>query len=187
MLVTPEEAASFIGGEANAQDPTLVRLTAAVCSAVQKSCGRFFEYAERTDYVRGFGLDYVFLTDAPIAEIVEVRIDPTGLFAGGTVPIDQFFFRPGEDDRRLWWRNGKFPEADIVARVTRRAGYQVTGDTQPQLPADIKTVILDEIAARIQRGSAEVMKSETIGSYSYTRFDGAFNPQNLAWLRPYRL
>lgn len=192
-IVTPEEVASFLGGAAYAEDPSLVRLTEAVNQHVQRVCGRTFLYAERTEIVRGYGVPYVFLRESPIAALVEVRIDCAGEFGEDTiVALDQFAFETdvNRDSNILRWKDGRFPEAARAAQVTYSAGFHpidFEGDlVTARMPQDLRTMIIDEICARAKRGSDEELKSASLGDYSFTRFDGVMNPSNRKILRSYR-
>lgn len=191
-IVTADDVATFLGNGADAADPSLLRLTDAVCAEVQRYCARKFLYvADRAEIVRGWGDDRIFLADAPIAVLTEVRVDSNRLFGADTIiPTSQFAVSAGYDDPRIWWPGNSFPDGNGVVKVTWSGGYYPTADTDPahlpKMPEDLRSAIIDEIAARCMRGSSEKMKSESIGAYSYTRFDGRFSPSTQAILNAYR-
>jgi hypothetical protein len=192
MIVTPEEAAYFLAGAgANDADPTFRRIVFAVNKEVEESCGRQFTKEARTEVVRGWGKDVIFLREAPIITLTEVRIDWTGEFPSSSAVADltRFKFSGEPGDHRLFYLDGIFPEGPRTVRVTYTGGYEAAPTNAPPtlltMPEDLRGVVFDEIAQRWKRGTSEQMKSETIGSYSYTRFDAADSPAAKV-LRRYR-
>lgn len=186
MLISGNDVAAALN--LTSFDTNLSRIVAAVDAWAKRYCGRDFEFAERTEVVQGYGASVVFLRESPIAELIEVRIDSTGVFADDTiVPLSNFTFF-ADDRRSLYYIGGFFPESPRAVKVTYRGGYYTDNDEAhtPQVPADLREALILEAAVRYQRGPSEKMKSETIGSYSYTRFDDAVSPDVKAMLRPYR-
>jgi hypothetical protein len=182
VLVTPDEVAAFLGSGVSASDPNLIRLTNAIIADAIRRTGRRFLFAERVEYAQGYGMDYLFVRESPIASLTEVRIDASGGFDDTTIiPLTEFFWNTSNDRDTRIWRKGKwFPEGPRVAMITYKAGWYPAADTDPThvplLPEDIRMAIIDEIAARSIRGATDLMKSERIGEYSYTRFDGTVSP-----------
>lgn len=190
-LVTPDEVASLIGN-IDASDANLVRLTDAVCAEAVRYCARKFFYGtDRVEICRGYGDDRIFLSDSPIAQLTEVRVDANRVFGDDTiVTISQFMVSAGYDDPRIWWPGNLFPDGNGVVQVKWSGGYYPTADSDPlhvpKVPEDLRAALIDEIVARVNRGGAEVLKTESIGSYSYERFDGRFSPSSKAVLESYR-
>jgi hypothetical protein len=194
-IVTVEEVAQILG-DVPPDDANLTRLVDAVCAEASRYChplGRNFFYAvDRVDVVRGWGQDRVFLPNAPIMTLTEVRVDSSREFGDSTIiPISQFVIHAGYEDPRIWWPGYCFPDGVGTVQVKWTGGYYPGGDVDPahlpHMPEDLRGVLIDEIVARCKRGPGEVMKSESIGAYSYDRFDGRWNANTKAVLNSYRI
>lgn len=184
MIVTKEEAAAFLSVPA----ADVERITAAIDADVKRYCGRSFERKAIVEYSRGYNSDVIFLRESPIEVITEVRVDASGLLGADTIVTDLTAFVV--EDQRLYYRGSFFPEGPRVARVTYTAGYwpaTATDPTQvPKMPEDLRDAVLQLIAERHRQGVGERLKSESIGAYSFTRFDGDMNPAVKRVLRSYK-
>jgi hypothetical protein len=168
-LITTSEVATLLGVTA---DANLTRIVAAVQEDFRRATGRTFERVERTEYVQGFGprIDYVFLREAPIAEVTEVRLDSSGVLGAETAVDDltAFVFDSTADDFRLTYIAGYFAEGRRVARVTYTAGYYSHDDPDaenvPKLPQDLRDGLIEEVVARWRRGTNEQMQAENVSS-----------------------
>lgn len=178
MLVLDADVATALGV---AVDANLTRLNKAVDAHVKKFCGRTFErLVDRVEYVRGYYSDMVFLREDPVESITEVRIDPTAKFGADTIVTDLTAF--WTEGNRLYYRGGYFDEGPRVGKITLTSGYAAGA----AMPADLTDVVIQLIAEKLNQGFSERLKSESIGSYSYTRFDGAITPAIRAVLNSYK-
>lgn len=166
-LITAQVAASELG--VSSSDARLLRLVAVIQADFRRATGRTFELIERTVYCRGFGrnVNFVYLPEAPIASVDEVRIDSTGALDAGTAVADiaaEFWWETSDRGFRLFRRNGWFEEGPRVAMVRFTAGYQ-------DVPVDLSDCLYDEVFARYRRGADEQFASASVpGTDSFARF-----------------
>ena len=147
-LIKDTEVAELAGVEVNGQ---LERVTNSVVSEFLRGTGRTFERRERTVVFPGWNTDYIFLSEAPIDSIAEVRIDCTGEFDDDTIISDLSLFSFETDDAkreldfRIFYRGGYFPEAPRAVRVKFTAGYYPPDDNTAgnvRLPDDIRDELI---------------------------------------------
>lgn len=177
MIITVAEAADWLKDVTLATDAQFQRLVAAADAFVKHYCARDFERAERTEYPRSHGGSILWLREKPIAAVAEIRIDPTHQLAvDSAIELTDVVY---EDDRV--YLLGYWPEGSHVVMVTYTGGYWPASDTDPlhipKMPEDLREVTLDLVARAQRRGSTEVMQSESLGSYSYTRFAAALTSE----------
>jgi hypothetical protein len=161
-------------------DATLTRLVKAVQADFRRACGRTFERKERTVYVPGFGpnVDFVFLPEAPVWSLAELRIDETGVLGADTAVDDlsdfAFTGSADEEDFRLRYLNGYFPEGPRVVMAKFTAGYHDIASADANAvkpPDDMRDALIQEAAQCWRRGGSEQMQSASAaGVESYTRF-----------------
>lgn len=165
-----------------AVDARITAVTKAVNVEAFRGTGRTFERKQRTVVVRGYGLDYTWLPEAPIISIDEVRIDSSGEFAADSIVSDLTLFAfagaadPSyETDFRLFYRGGTWPEGARVARVKCTAGYYAADETDPlkipRVPEDLRQEMILEAAQRVRSGAGEKHKSASLGDFSYTNYE----------------
>lgn len=190
-IITDAEAASELGV---AVDSRLTRIVAAVHADLYEGTGRTFEKKERTVYLAGFGprVDYVFLPEAPIESVTEVRIDASGVLGAGTAISDvagNFWWESADFGFALHYLNGWFPEGPRVVMVKFTGGYNTwatSGGTPPMPPQSMRGMLLDEVFSRYRRGTSERFQSVSIaGTESFTRFADNTGPLAAA-IRRYR-
>lgn len=167
-LILADTAAAELG--VSASDARLLRLVAAITADYLRATGRTFERIERTVYCKGFGpaVDCIYLPEAPIVSVAEVRIDYTGALGPETAVADvaaEFWWETGDRGFQLHRRNGWFPECPRVAMVRFTGGYQTT------VPTDLSDGLYDEVFARYRRGPDEQFASASVpGTDSFSRF-----------------
>ncbi len=189
QLITDDEVAAALGVSVDAQ---VTRIRFAVEQWAKRLTGREFERKSRTVYLPGYGLDYVFLPEAPIWTVTEVRVDSTGKLDAPTALTDltQLFFNTGKEDFRLWRRDGYFPEGPRTVMVIFEAGYYQTGDAaaghEIWTPDDLKDAMIAEACSRYRMRGMERGKSIGLGGFSITRFDSGSDPEITAVIRGYR-
>lgn len=173
MVVPLDELKRGVGIELAdvSEDENLVALEAQAAAWLEEKVGRRFHApAQRVEYVKGNGTPTLFLWGN--IEDGEVTVSERPTSGGGWEaledPEEVFEIRPSARVQKLeridgsvWSRGGEY-------KVTWNDGYTVA-------PKDIKALIIE--AVKLQRdamlsGSAAaaegVIKSETIGDYSYT-------------------
>lgn len=185
MIVKDTEAAASLNV---AVDATLTRITTAVDGFIKRYCGRDFEREERMELVRSYGGAVVFLREDPVESISEIRVDGTGALGDDTIVTDLTAFTTRLNE--LHWYGGWFPEGSRTVLVTYVAGYYDADDTDPdhlpKMPEDLRDVAFQLIAQKYNRGASERFQSESIGAYSYTRFDKALEPEIRASLNAFK-
>lgn len=181
-IITDDEAASELGV---AVDARLTRIVEAVHADFYEGTGRTFEKKDRTVYLRGYGphVDFIFLPEAMIHSVAEVRIDATGVLGADTVLSDlatSIAFETEELKFKLHYLNGYFPEGDRVARVTFNAGYntwQASGGTAPMPPQSMRGYLLEEVEERYRLGIVRRHSSMSLsGTESFTRSPETLTP-----------
>ena len=125
MLISASDCANLLG--VSATDALLLRLVKSTDAWIKRELFRDLERKTRTEIVRGFGQNCVFLRESPIRAITEVRIDSTGELASSSIVSDLTLFSFDEDeahdDARLFYRAGTFPIGPRVAKITYEAGW----------------------------------------------------------------
>jgi hypothetical protein len=189
MIVDHIEAAALVGGTANDADPRFRSIVFSANADVEGECGRQFTTAVRAEYPRSFGTDRVFLTETPVRSISEVKVDTERLFGADSILDPANYSFDPDSGELIRTDGGRFPEGTRFVKVTYEGGYDARNQTQPptslEMPEDLKDLVVRRIAARWNRGTGEAMKSESIGSYSYTRADGV-DDDDARVIRKYR-
>jgi len=198
-LITAAEVGTLLS--VSPSDQNLIRLVNAANRGAMKYTRRSFNYAQRTEIVRGYGRDHVFLSESPIARLIDVRVDWFGLGApfddSTVVDVTQFWFDadPLRDDPQVHWMGGwqrlnRFPETPCAARIIYEAGWYETADPddthQPRVPDDLRSDLMELVKDEYRAGLGERLTSERIGDYSYTRSVTSFNDRLREIVRPYR-
>jgi hypothetical protein len=191
VLVTVAEVAALLS--VSADDPLLALIVPSIDRWVKTRCARQFEHGNYVEFAAGYGDARIFLRESPISAVTEVRVDNRGIFGAETI-IDPtlFLFDATRDDARLYRVDNCFPEGPRTVKVTYAAGYYAFGDTTsghtPTLPEDLHLAIIEEAIERYQAGTTpgERMKSESLGDYSYTRFDSTIDPRRRSVIDRYR-
>lgn len=175
-LIKDTEVAALLNVPLDAQ---ITNATNAVNADVLRGTARTFERKSRVVTLAGYGLDYLFLPEAPIFSVTEVRIDASGKFDDSSIISDltQFHFETSEESRdfdfRLFWSGGYFPEGPRTSRITLDCGYYPADDPneshQPRVPEDLRQAMIVEAAQRARRGAGEKYQSASLGDFSYTR------------------
>lgn len=187
MIINYTEAASAVGGSES--DPTLQRVVRAIDADVKGFLApRLLEWEPARDEVlRGYGTPTVFLQLWPVTRIAEVRVDATGVLGDDTIVeqiadiddltlgVARFAVRNGA----LTWLDGNFPEGPETVSVLYAGGFWPADGTDdvpthvPKMPEDIRDAALELFVERWSSRATGLMKSESIGGYSYTRDDRA--------------
>lgn len=172
-------------------DPQIERVTKAVCDEVLRSTARTFERKSRSVVVRTWPRDYLFLPEAPIFAVTDVRFDLAGLFADGTSQdLSRFSFNTDDQEYRLFYNGGCFPEGSRVVRVTFDAGYYAPDDNASghdvKVPEDLRDEMIKEAVRRYKRGVSEKLQSESFGDYSYARRADGSDDEFRRVIRRYR-
>lgn len=187
MLFTVAEAATMTGADSGSSE--FQRLCAAVDRLVKTYIGAEVEHGTRTEYLSGRGDAILWPRNRPVHTVTDVRIDSTGAFDADTA-IDDVSKVAIRDGRKLVWTEGTFPLGSGNVRVTLTAGYNNAADhapTAPDVPDDLKDACLRVVATLNARGAGELMQSEAVGGYSYTRFLDALDPFTRGILDHYRV
>lgn len=173
-FIVDADVSGFLGVSV---DATLTRLVKVVQQDFMRACGRTFERKERTVYLQGFGpqVDFLFLPEAPIASVAEIRIDASGVLGASTAVtnLSDFVFSASTDEEnfKLQYLGGYFPEGPRVAMVRFTAGYNTNGGSAPTPPEDLRDALIQEAALRWRRGASEQFQGGSAsGVESYTRF-----------------
>lgn len=180
-IITVEEAAAELEIASNAR---LARIVAAVHSDLAKGCGRTFERVERTVYPQGWGrnVNFVFLPEAPIVEVLEVRIDAAGEFGTGSIVADtpetiaaNFRWTSSDTDFQLYYLNGCFPEGHHTVMVRYVGGWwsqsdEDAGHATGKPPADLGENLLRKVAERYNQRGEVFQAQSTSGVESFSRF-----------------
>jgi hypothetical protein len=193
MLVTVADVGALLGIADPSADALLNLVVPAMDRWVKSRCGRTFEHGAFVEFVAGYGDGRIYLRESPIAAVTEVRVDSRGVFGAETI-IDptNFVFDSTRDDARLFYIDNCFPEGPRTVKVSYTAGYYAYGDTTgghvPTLPEDLHLAIIEEIVDRYQADNTpgERMKSETLGDYSYMRFDTTIDPRRRSVIDRYK-
>jgi hypothetical protein len=183
MIVTYDAAAKRIGE--NSVNLAFRECVDTADRVIKTRLGRELDGGTYTEYLRGFGGRIAFAKEDPIVSITELRVDWSGTLGDDTVvDLTGTFF----DANRIYYPVG-FPDGPRVARIVYVAGFSDTDPTFQKFPADLKGVAMRLIMRMWKQsssGAGEEFKSETLGEYSYARFDDAFSDADRAVLDAYK-
>jgi hypothetical protein len=142
-------------------DTTLARLIQEATAALGRALGRYLGSPVERREVKCGGT-VVFLVDDPTDEEVTVETRPSAFDQWEAVDIADVVV----EGREVWTRHG-FPAGGKTVRVTYMAGYAIG-----EGPEELRGLVLDLVKLKWnERGAVGLMKSETLGDYSYTRGD----------------
>lgn len=171
---------------------------AAVDTAIKETLSRTFEYGSFTErpYVEGVTYGTVlYLAEWPIHGIDELRIDYNGRFGDDTIAdANSLIWTPATHHPARWSgrvesRFGYFYAGSETVQITYRAGFYAAGDTAaghtPTMPEDIRRVGMRCASVMFKQGGNETMRSESIGNYSYSRFESVCSPADMEILMRY--
>lgn len=192
-LVGLDDLKVYLGDVPATDESLLSQLLAATIRLLNAQC--FRERAPFSDALTGrvevqeavggtrLRLDY------PIGAVTSIKIgrnfaspeqtlDPTN--------ADQVFFQVG--DRELVRTDGEYWDQSVASLLSWQRGgpingptdsrgvpifVQVTYNTQPDLPEEAALLVKQAVANIYRRRGSEAVKSETLGSYSYTLAEAA--------------
>lgn len=176
-LVTSGEVISLVPSLAG--HGALALLISAASNAIEKRCRRVFAQATLTETYSGSGHGRVWLNRPPISSITSVSVDGVAL-DNTNGDAWSYVSETGELRRGTSRYAGGFASDDID--VVYVGGYA-------SIPPDIKVACIT-LVKHLADGARQtgLLKSESIGDYSYTMADGmlaSMPPQTLALLAPY--
>lgn len=190
-LITDTEVAALLEIAVNAR---LTDAVAATQAEFISRTGRSFERIERTVYPYSFGGDALFLPEAPIHEVLEVRFGDT-VIADSPARIAEMFRWITTDGTpnafRLNFLKGRFPSDSHAVMVRFVAGYWSVTDSNPdhasgKPPSDMRRALKNAAAIEYQNGGQERFQSYSVsGVESYTRPAGSDGDPLAALVRRY--
>lgn len=192
-MITLPELLRAIPETTSADGVRLQELEAEAVASVERLTDRYFGPPQLVEqFIIGNGSGRLWLRDhvAVDPDYVEllVSVDESSEVGGTTVALSQdidYVLRQTDREAFIVRSGGDVWTRDYEYGVTYYRGY-----LEGEEPKDIRGLVTDLIALKwSQRGRLD-LKSETIGGYSYTRFDGsdieAVNGQKIieVWTRP---
>lgn len=195
-LTTVANVKTKLGISSSTHDTVLTSLVAQVDAMISKWLGRNIEEAEYTEYPDGYSSKRIRLKQQPAVEIESVRVDALRLFtASSTLLVADVDYKLVNG--MLYRLNGVWPstrenrwgllaDAQVpsngLIQVVYTAGYD-------PVPADV-TLAADMLAVKLfrLRKKGEVMSSESLEDYSYSRNDvgGDMMRDVVGLLAPYK-
>lgn len=173
-MISLDRLITIIGVTDQADVPLIEDMRDAAIAFIESQTNRYFgPVTSHTEWLRGNGTRSLWLSASPILEdpLTITVTEYTHAGATGSVVVEDgstgFSIRNHGTETELVrlggggvWTNG------YDYAVTYSRGY-----ADDQGPKDIEHVLIELVRNRYNSEGAEVMKSETIGGYSYTRFD----------------
>lgn len=155
--------------------PLLAEWRDAAIAFIQTQTRRYFGPVETfTDILVGKGVRRLWLTHRPFVGVgAAATTVQEYAYAGGTA-TDIVEGASSGFAVRVSDRAGHLVRLGASGVWTRGREYVVTysrGYVEDGLPKDIEQLVIDLVGLRWHSFGDEVMKSETIGGYSYTRFE----------------
>jgi hypothetical protein len=182
-LVTSGEVVALVPSLAG--HGALALLISAASNAIEKRCRRIFASGTVTETHSGNSLSRVWLNRPPITSITSVAVDGTALDNtdgygwGYNADTGELFRGNGRGDMRF---ASVFPGGSGNVSVVYVGGYAT-------IPPDIKVACITLVKHLADGAKATgLLKSESIGDYSYTMADAmlvSMPAQTLALLAPY--
>jgi hypothetical protein len=195
MLVTPAELADVLSG-VSPSDTQVIAKAKASDAFLKRGLNRQFERAIYVLYPRSNGRKTIFLRESPIRALIEVRVDPFGLFPDSSiVDLSMFAFNPDpfEDDPSItftglgWCQDNAafdgagyyrwympFPDIPHSVQVTVEAGWWPADDVEHDcdLPYDIRDAALERAVVRFKESGdfGEEVQTVRSGDQSWTKF-----------------
>jgi len=181
------------GTENDAQVTALLPLTE---QAIEDWIGRKIEAADYVEDYDGYGTTEIVLRNRPVTEFGPVIQSPNRTF--GEDPMDTSVLSMDPDSGVLSIDTGGggydpflfgspadaiFHPGKRTVRVEYTAGYLAAN-----IPGDLKLLLAEVVSARLNSSGSEGIKSETLGSYSYTLGDSldSLSPTSKATLDAWR-
>lgn len=189
-MIDVSELIDLLDGATDADTAELVELEKNAVAFIGTQTRRYFgpieEYAE---VLKGTGTQNLWLTDIAVDQIPADYYDALVVsvverrYAGNEgTPVLDFEVRVQDGEARLVRTNGAVWTKDFEYTVTYWRGY-APGDE----PADIRQLVLDLVTTRWNLRDLEGLKSESIGGYSYTRFEvGDLDIEQQATIKAWR-
>lgn len=196
-IATTAEYKTYAGISVTTWDAQFDVIIPAVQKAIERVCGRVFDTATFTEYLDGLGSDVLQLSNPPIASITSIQIltvpgeNPTAVDSGnytfntggeeGIVRLEPTSTRRFPYDS-FGMPNTAGPQYGIYPcwpkgfrniKVVYVGGYG-SSPASATMPADLKLAlyrIVDVVFAQVRQDLT--LKSENLGSYSYTRAEDA--------------
>lgn len=188
-IISLSEYKVYAGISGSGDDAWLTVLVSAACDAIERHCGRpsgGFELGSKTETLNGTGNEYLFPACWPIVAITSIKhvgadgtktdVEANTYRASGDLYVTRTgVSRYGAIDR--WVSGGVFSDSFTVSPSFEEgeANYEIVyNGGYSSVPAALKLAAykLTDFY-RASRGQDPSMRSESIGSYSYTRSDQA--------------
>lgn len=157
-----------LGVTDDADLPALERARDAALAYIEAQTNRTFGSAvSTTRYLRGTGTSELYLPE-PTSTITGVsEYTYSGAVGEALTVTDDYLVRPdGRETYLIRVGSGAVWTRGYEYAVTSTVGYAEDGG-----PKDVEDVLIELVRQKMNAGGEEVMKSETVGGYSYTRFD----------------
>lgn len=142
-------------------------MEAGALKIIENYCNRTFGQATYTnEEYKGSGTEYLNLRNYPIVTLtkVEENYGSVAVASWSEVTANVYALKPSG---QIYTENGFF-RVERMYRVTYTAGYA-------SLPADVQYCV-DTLSAHLNKmQSSAGLKKETLGEYSYERFDQSGN------------
>lgn len=132
MSLTSVANVKVWAGISGSTDDALLTSLVSACDEAVKSLllGRVLESAEYVEKCDGRGFDWLILSQRPVTEVEEVKIDADRGFGDGITAEDADDYEVDEATGMLYRKAGIWPEGRRNIRVSYTAGYAT-------LPADV--------------------------------------------------
>ena len=198
-IATASEYKTYAGISGTTYDARLAVILPGVQAEMERVCNRNFDLAtSQVEYLDGTDTAWLVLKNAPIYSIDTIKLVTN---TGGTVVVqltytatawnidvetgvlnlinsrDVWVIGEGDSPLPVWDRQATsagFPRGHRNIQVTYTSGYG-TGEGPAGLqdyPADLKMAFYDLIGIRLAQGAKDpTLRSESLGSYSYTNGD----------------
>lgn len=165
MLVTLADLKTLLGITGVAEDAYLTLMCGIASDIVEKFCGRVFTKTTYPDEIyEGTGNHRLVLRQSPIVSITSIKYRTGTPGTPQWQTIDDAFYYTNGDTGIVYMDNHFFGQGNSYA-VTYEAGYTT-------IPSDLQMAVALIVGQyRATKGQASGMKSETLGEYSYTKFE----------------
>lgn len=172
-MIQINELIHYLGAE-DGDDDVILELERNAVAFVETQTGRYFgPLVEATEEIDGSGTGKLWLSEIPADNPDDDYDGPLVLVSGAPIgsdalAVESFALRTKGRDSVLVRTDGETWLSGYEYVVNYWKGYAAGEE-----PGDIRQLVLDLVSAKWQGMDDVLLKSETVGGYSYTRFDAS--------------
>jgi hypothetical protein len=154
-----------LGIEGTDDDDFIINLINRVTDYIDRYCKRTFNADDYSDEMHsGDDTNYLLPRYWPINSIVRIQHRKTTLNTDSWSTIDSKYYHIEGHNKEVVFKTGIFTQGVNNYRISYNGGYST-------IPEDLKMACIQIVKKFFNDRKGSHLKSESLGEYSYTRFD----------------